>query len=108
MRDGGGGFYSGGGGVGATPCHPCMESLYPGIRIMHHGITLRKSRGYSTSKMGLIGLTGGSAGPFSWPFGPIFGGRTPCGLLVLSMSCILCGTPISYGLWALLLSETQD
>ena len=24
------------------------------------------------------------------------------------MSCILCGTPVSYGLWALLVSETQD
>ena len=63
MREWGGGCYSGGGGVGATPCHPCMESLSPGIRMMHHGITLRKSRGYSTSKMGLIGLTGGSAKP---------------------------------------------
>ena len=30
---------------------------------MHHGTALRKSRGYSTSKMGLIGLSGGSAGP---------------------------------------------
>ena len=51
-------FYSGGGGVGLVHVTLCMETLSPGIRMMHHGTTLRKSRGYSTSKMGLIGFMG--------------------------------------------------
>ena len=58
-------------------------------------------------KMGLIWPTRGSAEP-KWRFpGPAFFWTTDRWALVLILGCILLGTPISSGLWALLLSETQ-
>ena len=85
------------------------EGRFPPFLIRKHLSTaLRKSRGHSTSKMGLIGLNGGSATPLLSPFGSIFGRHIPCGLLMGIAGCILRGIPVCSGLWGLLVSETQD
>ena len=58
-------------------------------------------------KIGLIWPTRGSAEPKWCSPGPAFPWSTDRWALVLILGCILLGTPISSGLWALLLSETQ-
>ena len=68
------------------------EGRFPPFQIRKHLSTaLRKSRGHSTSKMGLIGLSGGSAEPLLLPLGSIFGRHTPCELLMGIAGCILRG-----------------
>ena len=85
------------------------EGRFPPFLIRKHLSTaLRKSRGHSTSNMGLIGLSGGSADPLLTPFGPIFSWCTSCGLLMGIAGCILRGMPVCSGLWGLLVSEMQD
>ena len=68
---------------------------------MHVRDGCRGAVGDCRRKLGLNGPNKGSAEPFLWPFGLIFGRCIPCGLLVGIAGCIPVDMLVWHVIWAL-------
>ena len=68
---------------------------------MHVRDRCRGAVGDCWRKLGLNGPNKGSAEPFLWPFGLIFGRCVPCGLLVGIAGCIPVDMWVWHVIWAL-------